>query len=129
MFLAQVAFTVMVVFVKIVRQELSTFEVAFWRSVVAIPLLILVYRNISWKIQDTKTIILRTVLGFGALCSFFGAAKGLYIADLSLISKIQPILVAIIAPIILGQTERPSPQIWWIIGVSLIGCLIFRLLV
>ncbi len=122
MLLAQVAFTVMVVFVKIVRQDLSTFEVALWRSVVAIPLLMLAYRNISWKINDTKTMFLRTVLGFGALCSFFGAAKGLFIADLSLISKIQPILLAIIAPIILGKSEKPGAHIWWLMGVAVIGC-------
>ena len=74
MFLAQVAFTIMLVFVKITRQELNPFEVAFWRSLVAIPLLMLMYRKISWNIRDRKTIVLRVFLGFCALCCFFGAA-------------------------------------------------------
>ena len=69
MILAQVAFTIMVVFVKIARQELSTFEVALWRSVTAVPILMFMYRKVSWQIQDKKTILLRVVLGFGALCS------------------------------------------------------------
>ena len=124
MFCAQVAFTVMVVFVKIARQEMSTFEVAFWRSIVAIPLLMVMYRNVSWMIQDKKTIILRIGFGFGALCSFFTAAKGLYIADLSLISKIQPILVALLAPLILGGSERASKQLWGLMGIAMVGCII-----
>lgn len=122
MFLAQVAFTIMVVFVKIAREELSTFEVALWRSVTAVPLLMLMYRNISWQIRDQKTIVLRVFFGFGALCSFFTAAKGLSIADLSLISKIQPILVALVAPFLLGNAEKASSKLWWLIGMALVGC-------
>ena len=124
MFLAQVAFTVMVVFVKIARTELSTFEVAFWRSIVATPLLMLMYRNVSWQIRDRKTIFLRIVLGFGALCSFFAAAKGLSIADLSLISKIQPILIAILAPLLIGKAEKASRQLWGLMAMAMIGCAI-----
>ena len=121
MVLAQVAFTVMVVFVKIAREELSTFEVALWRSVVAIPMLMLMYRNLSWQIRDKKIILLRVVLGFGALCFFFAAAKGLSIADLSLISKIQPILVAILAPILIGSAEKASRQLWGLMALAMVG--------
>lgn len=124
MFLAQVAFTVMVVFVKIAREELSTFEVALWRSVVAVPVLMVLYRNLSWHIRDRKLIVLRVVFGFGALCSFFAAAKGLYIADLSLISKIQPILVAVLAPILIGSSEKASPKLWGLMAIAMVGCVI-----
>ena len=124
MVLAQVAFTVMVVFVKIAREELSTFEVALWRSVVAIPVLMLMYRNLSWQIRDKRIILLRVVLGFGALCSFFAAAKGLSIADLSLISKIQPILVAILAPILIGSAEKASSRLWGLMALAMVGCVI-----
>jgi len=124
MVLAQVAFTVMVVFVKIAREELSTFEVALWRSVVAIPMLMLMYRNLSWQIRDKKIILLRVVLGFGALCFFFAAAKGLSVADLSLISKIQPILVAILAPILIGSAEKASRQLWGLMALAMVGCMI-----
>ena len=124
MFLAQVAFTVMVVFVKIAREELSTFEVALWRSVVAVPMLMVMYHNLSWKIRNTKLIFLRIVFGFGALCSFFAAAKGLYVADLSLISKIQPILVAVLAPILIGSTERVPPKLWGLMAIAMVGCVI-----
>ena len=122
MILAQIAFTIMVVFVKIARQELGTFDVAFWRAIIAVPFLMFIYRNISWHIQDRQSMVLRTGLGFGALCSFFAATKGLSIADLSLISKIQPMLVALLAPLILGKTERASSRIWILIAISMIGC-------
>ena len=84
----------------------------------------LMYRKVSWQIQDRKTILLRVALGFGALCSFFAAAKGLSIADLSLISKLQPILVAIVAPILLGGAEKVPPKLWGLIGMALVGCAI-----
>ena len=122
MILAQVAFTVMVVFVKIVRQDLSTVETAFWRSAFAIPLLILWARKQSWHIQDKPAILFRTLFGFGALCSFFGAAKGLSVADLSLISKVQPLLVALLAPIILGSREKASSRLWWLMLLAMVGC-------
>jgi drug/metabolite transporter (DMT)-like permease len=122
MIFAQVAFTFMVVFVKIVRQEMDTFEVAFWRSIVAVPLLMLVYRKENWGITDKRTMGLRIVFGFGALCCFFAAAKGLYIADLSLISKVQPLLVAALAPLLLGASEKASVQIWGLMILALVGC-------
>ena len=122
MFFAQAAFIVMVVFVKIAREELSTFEVALWRSIFAIPLLMLMYRNISWQIRAKKLLLLRTLLGFGALCSFFTAAKGLYVADLSLISRIQPILVAVLAPLLIGQAEKASRQLWGLMLMAMVGC-------
>ena len=124
MVLAQVAFTVMVVFVKIAREELSTFEVALWRSVVAVPVLMLMYHKLSWQIRDKQIILLRVVLGFGALCSFFAAAKGLSIADLSLISKIQPILVALLAPILIGSSEKASRKLWGLMALAMVGCMI-----
>jgi len=122
MILAQVAFTIMVAFVKVARQEMTAFEIAWWRSVVAVPLLMLMYRKIPWRIEDRNTIVLRTVLGFGALCFFFAAAKGLSIADLSLISKLQPLLVAVLAPLLLGKSERASSNIWWLMVLAIIGC-------
>ena len=122
MILAQIAFTVMVVFVKITRQEMSTLEVALWRSVIAVPLLMVIYRKVSWRISDKKTIAFRTVFGFVALYCFFASAKGLNIADLSLISKVQPILIAVLAPVLLGDSEKVSPQIWGLMGLSMVGC-------
>ena len=124
MFLAQVAFTIMLVFVKIVRQELSIFEVAFWRSLVAVPILMIMYRKVSWNVNDRQTIVLRVLLGFCALCCFYGAAKGLPIADLSLISKIQPILIALLAPILIGKSEKASHQLWGLMALAMIGCAI-----
>ena len=114
----------MVVFVKIARQEMDSFSVVLWRSLFVIPLLMILYRNISWKISAPKIMSLRIFLGFGAMTSFFTAAKGMGVADLSLISKIQPLFVAFLAPFWLGYTERSSSKIWWLIALSMLGCAI-----
>lgn len=124
MCLAQVAFTIMLVFVKIAREELSTLEVAFWRSLVAIPILMVMYRKVTWTIDDRKNITLRIIFGFCALYCFFGAAKGLAIADLSLISKIQPILVALLAPLLIGHSESASHKLWGLMILAMFGCTI-----
>ena len=42
--------------------------------------------------------VVRCVLGFGAMTCFFTAAKGLSLADLSILAKLQPIVLAILAP-------------------------------
>ena len=122
MIAAQIAFTIMVVFVKEARQEMDTFQVALWRSVTAVPILLLLCWKGSWKIHNKTFLLLRIGMGFGALCCFFGAAKGLSIADLSLISKIQPMLVAVLAPLLLGMTEKASSRLWGLMLLALVGC-------
>ena len=124
MMLAQIAFTAMVTLVKIARQELSTFEVACWRSVVILPLLMLWLYKDSWRVATPKTLFWRVTLGFCALSSFFGAAKGISIADLSLISKLQPIFVAIFAPIFIGVGEKPDRWLWILMSVAIVGCVL-----
>jgi len=124
MMLAQIAFTAMVTFVKIARQELSTFEVACWRSVIILPFLMLWLRGQSWRVATPKILFWRVTLGFCALSSFFGAAKGITIADLSLISKLQPIFVAILAPIVIGVGEKPDRWLWALMSVAMFGCVL-----
>jgi drug/metabolite transporter (DMT)-like permease len=64
---------------------------------------------------------LRAVLGFCAMSCFFTAAKGLALADLSILAKLQPLIIAIVAPLLLGRGERSGPIIWVILAVGLVG--------
>ena len=52
---------------------------------------------------------------------YFTATKGLALADLSIISKLQPILVALAAPWILGRGERPASGVWAAVLVGFMG--------
>ncbi len=122
MIIAGLAFTVMVTLVKTVRDDLSPFEVVFWRGLVSIPLALAFACGTSLRLYNVGLFALRAVLGFIAMIGFFTAARGLLIADLSLISKLQPMVVAILAPLLLGIHERPSRLVWLLLGVGLAGC-------
>lgn len=121
MILGSMSFTAMVGFVKVVRSDLTTFEVIFWRGVVALVLLALFARPPSFRIGNRKLFALRLLLGFLAMSCFYGAAAGLGLTDLTLISKLQPILIAVAAPVVLGASERSGPALWLILALGLIG--------
>src|SRR5205085_10430187 len=64
---------------------------------------------------------IRTLFGCCAMATLFAAAKDLPLANLSLIGRLQPVLVALFAPIVLGADER-APRVAWIaLGVGLVS--------
>ncbi len=119
---ATVLFTVMIGAVKVARQDLSPFEVVFWRSVTSLPLIVAFAR---WegrlRVVQRGQLLLRASLGFLAMGCFFTAAKGMALADLTVISKLQPILVALVAPWLLGRGEAASRWVWAALGLGLLG--------
>lgn len=124
MVLSTLAFTAMIAFVKVARAEMDALEVMTWRGLVAIPFAWAMARRHSLRLARPWLFGLRCVLGFGAMmCSFF-AAKGLPVADLSLIWRLQPIFVAIIAPLALGVSERSSVKVVAVLIAGLAGCAI-----
>jgi drug/metabolite transporter (DMT)-like permease len=107
MVLATVAFTVMVSLVKVGRTELGfdALELMVWRALGGFPLL-LVITGFALGVRRVDLLALRCVAGFAAMYSFFSAAKGLGVGEMSVIVKLQPILVALLAPLALGVSER-----------------------
>jgi drug/metabolite transporter (DMT)-like permease len=122
MILASLAFTLMVACVKVARAEMSALEIATWRGLSSIPLAWLLARGASRHVQAKGWLGLRVVFGFGAMTCFFTSAKGLPIADLSLIGRLQPLLIALAAPLILGVAERSDRRIWGLMLVGVAGC-------
>jgi drug/metabolite transporter (DMT)-like permease len=122
MVLASLAFTLMVACVKVARAELSALEIAAWRGLGSIPLALFFARGAGWKVQARGWMGIRIVIGFGAMTCFFTAARGLAVADLALISRLQPILIALLAPVILGAAERSDRRLWGLMGVGMLGC-------
>ena len=49
----------------------------------------------------------RIVVGFAAMTCFFTAAHGLAVADMSLIGRLQPLLIALLAPLFLAPLKHP----------------------
>lgn len=115
-------FTLMVALVKVARAELSAMEIVLWRGVVGIPLAWLGLRGLRPTVSNGPVLVARVLLGFGAMTCFYTAAKGLPLADHTLITKVQPLLVAVLAPLLLGAGERLGPRIWVALALGLAGC-------
>jgi len=122
MVLAAGLFTVMVALVKLVRVELSPFEVIAWRSVSALPLVALLAARSGFQLHGRRAFAWRTCSGIVAMTCFYTATLGLPLVDLALVHKLQPLLVVVLAPQLLGQSERPAPGIWGICLLGFTGC-------
>lgn len=119
---ASASFTGMVTLVKTAREwDLGTLELMGWRSLVAIPVLLLATR--SWRVKRPRVVLLRCAFGFCAMFGYFAATHGLGIGELTLLTKLQPVLVAVVAPWVLGSSERPSPGTWWAVVLGFTGTL------
>lgn len=119
MILATLAFTGMVTLVKIGRVELGygPLELMVWRALAGIPL-VWALTGMAVRVHRVDLMLLRCLFGFGAMFSFFSAARGLGVGELSVIVKLQPILVAMLAPLALGSGERSDRRV---VGALLLG--------
>jgi len=124
MIAAGLSFTLMVSFVKVARQELAVMDVVFWRGAVALPLAMLWAARTGWIPRQKVLLGLRVLFGFLAMSCYFFAAYGLEITDLSLLGKLQPLVIAVLAPFLLGKREGSGPILWVILGLGLLGTLI-----
>jgi drug/metabolite transporter (DMT)-like permease len=112
MIIASAAFTAMVACVRVARQELSGFELVFWRGAISLPLLAALIGGRGFRLRNRKPFALRTLFGFCAMACFYTAAKETDLVTLSLITRLQPILIAIAAPLVLGKQEHPGGSVW-----------------
>ena len=133
---AALSFALMVACVKLASPGLEAVELVFWRSWVAIPLALgFARREVHdpspgrkpgdggiFDVSNRRLLALRCVLGFSAMLCFYTAARGLSVADLNLVGRLQPILIAILAPVVLGRGERPAGGVWVVLGAGLFGC-------
>ena len=122
MLLAALAFTTMVACVKVARAELSTFEVVWWRGVVSVPLCALWLGRGPWRLQARRLFAVRVLFGFTAMAGYYAAAGGLAVANLTLIGRLQPIVVAVIAPLLLGSAEQVDRRTWLLTALGVLGC-------
>ena len=120
MIAASGSFTVMIALVKLARAwDHGTAELMGWRSLLAIPVLLLVSQQ--WRVRRPGLLAVRCLFGFGAMFCYYGATAGLGIGELSILTKLQPLLVALLAPLVLGDAERPSGSTWLALTLGLLG--------
>jgi len=122
MILATISFTAMVSLVKLARVELSSLEIVFWRSTVAVPLAMLLAVPVGLRARSPRLLALRAGLGFVTMVGYFTAAGGLPVADLTLITKLQPVIVAVMAPLLLGSGERAGGRVALVLLLGITGC-------
>lgn len=118
---ASLAFTVMVGFVKMARAELDPLTVMAFRGAVAVPLAALLVRRRGFALRGHRAFAVRAACGFCAMFCFYTAAKGLTLADMTLLTRTQPILLALMAPWVLGRSERAGWSIWVLLALGVAG--------
>src|SRR5690606_5595330 len=104
------------------RVELTSLEIVFWRSTVAVPLALVLALPVGLRSGSARLLALRSLLGFVTMVGYFTAAGGLPLADLTLITKLQPVIVAVLAPLLLGAGERSGRRIALVLLLGLLGC-------
>lgn len=123
MIAASAAFTAMICIVKIARTwDFGSLELMGWRSFVAIPILLVVSR--AWRIQRVGRLVARCGFGFCAMFCFYSASEGLGIAELSILTKLQPLLIAFLAPLIYGASEQPGRGVWMALALGAVGTVV-----
>jgi drug/metabolite transporter (DMT)-like permease len=120
---AGLVFAVMLALVKATRDQLGAFDLVFWRGLTAGIVAYALARHGAGSIgvQHWALLVVRTALGFAAMSCTFAAARGLGVGDLLLIGKLQPLLIAILAPVLLGEGERAGPWVWLMLAAGLAG--------
>jgi drug/metabolite transporter (DMT)-like permease len=119
--IAGLMFTIMLALIKIARAELDTFEILMWRGITAAPLAYALARPVGLRLHRPGLFALRAGFGTVAMFCFVYAAKGLLVADLTLIHQTQPLMLTALAPLVLGRNERASPLVWLVLMVGLGG--------
>ncbi len=124
MVLAGLMFTLMTAAVRVTRQELGTLDVVWWRSAIGVAVAFAFTRGagVGVVLVARGVFALRALFGLTAMYCYYTAAKGLAVTDLSILHKVQPILIAILAPLMLGAAERAGWIVWLLLAAGLIGC-------
>lgn len=120
MLLSALAFSVMSALVKLAGERLHSFEIALVRGVVTLALSWWAVRRAGlspWG-TDRKWLIARGALGFVGLHCYFYSVTHLPLADATVIQLTNPLLVAMAAPMVLGEPLRRSDVAGVVLGLA-----------
>ncbi len=125
MILSSASFATMSALVKAVGPGIPPLELVFLRCVFSIPFLVLIIRlqKKPYFVTARKVLFFRTIFGMTAMIGFFYALSHMPLAECVFIGRSQPLILALLAPLVLG--ERAPRSAWFAIlfgfaGVALI---------
>jgi len=121
---ASACLVLMTLLIKQARVELTGPEVVFWRGLLSLPLLLLALRGASLRIHNLRLFAIRVAFGFTAMTGYAVAIKGLSLVDIDLVSKLRPLVIAVVAPLLFGRGERPGKGVWLALLIGFFGCFI-----
>lgn len=121
MLLASGCFATMSAFIKAVGLSLPLPELVFLRCLLSLPVLFLFVRirRRPLIVKARKLLLLRTLFGMTAMSGFFFALTHLPFAECIFLGRTQPLIIALLAPVILG--EKTPLAGWFAIGTGLAG--------
>lgn len=118
------AFAALNAILKEARADLIAAEVMAWRALTSLPPSALLAWRPGFRVKNRGGMVLRALLGSISMISTVVALKDLSLAQMSLVGKLQPILVAWAAPRVLGQSERVDGGDWALLAMGLFGSLL-----
>lgn len=107
-------------------QHLPTFELVFFRSVVAGSMAYIAIRRkglYPWG-KRKDLLILRGMIGFVSLSAYFYTVQNMPLATAATIQYLSPIFVAILGMFLLGERMQPVQWIWF--GLSFAGIILIK---
>jgi drug/metabolite transporter (DMT)-like permease len=117
-------FSIMSLLVKLAGQNLPSQQIVFARSVIMAALALIALRRLGLPLLGgrRRLLLLRGLLGFGALSCFYYALVHLPLADATVLQYTNPAFAAVFAVFALGERMRPREVIS--VGLSLAGVLL-----
>ena len=121
MLLASGCFATMSAFIKGIGESLPLPELVFLRCLLALPVLFLIVRmrQRPLMVRARKLLLLRTIFGMTAMSGFFFALAHLPFAECIFLGRTQPLIIAFLAPVILG--EKAPIASWFAIFTGMAG--------
>jgi len=121
MLLSSASFATMSAMIKGLGPEIPLTQLVFLRCIIAVPILFacVVAQKRPAVVRAKKLLLLRTLLGMTAMHGFFYALTHMPLADCIFIGRTNPLLLALFAPLVLGETTPRAA--WFAIITGLIG--------
>lgn len=123
MLLASASFATMAAMVKALGNEIPISQLIFLRCLLPLPFFLYVLRAKGQPLVVSAKcfLFLRTLFGASAMACFYYAITHMPLADCIFLGRTQPLLLALLAPFIVG--EKTPKAAWFAIATGTIGTL------